>query len=79
MLLNIEPSLIPIEETRAYQSILAKGKAESEALLLKRQIARRFGALPEWARERLDAADSVQLEAWAEAIFGAGELEQLLG
>jgi len=78
---------VPIEETRAYQSILAKGmakgkvegRAEGEAMLLKRLIARRFGALPNWARERIDAADALQLEAWAETLFDAQDIEQLLG
>jgi predicted transposase YdaD len=88
-------TIIPIEETRAYQDILAEGiakgiaqgetkaraegKIEGEALLLKRQIIRRFGALPDWAQARIDAAETGQLEAWAKAIFDAQVIEQLLG
>jgi predicted transposase YdaD len=40
----------PIEETRAYQSIFAKGlqtgKAEGKAETLKRQLFHRFGCYP---------------------------------
>ena len=31
-----------------------EGRQEGEAALLQRQLARRFGPLPEWARERLN-------------------------
>lgn len=48
--------LTPLEETRAYQQIFSKGKAEGEAegeaktlLWLLRQ---RFGAVPDWAEQR---------------------------
>jgi len=83
-------TLVPLEETRAYQDILAKGIAKGEAkgeargiakgeaLLLKRQIVRRFGALPDWAQARIDAAAAAQLDVWAEAIFDARDIEQLL-
>ena len=57
----------------------AEGKAEGEALVLKRLIKRRFGVLPEWARARIDAADATRIEAWAEAIFDAPDIERLLG
>jgi len=97
----------PLEETRAYQGILAEGiakgkvegklegkfegkiegklegkiegKIEGEALLLKRLVVRRFGALPDWARTRIETADTAQIEAWGEAIFDAQDLERLLG
>jgi len=57
----------------------AEGKAEGVALILTRQLMRRFGKLPKWAQARLDKADTVQLEAWAEAIFDAKSLKELLG
>ncbi len=37
--------------------------------ILMRQITRRFGILPEWARERLENADPEQIENWAETIL----------
>ena len=75
--------LIPIEETRAYQSIFAKGEAKGEAKgkadSLKRLLARRFGPVPAWAAKRIDAAAIDQLNAWLEGIFDAGCLEDLIG
>lgn len=81
----------PIQETRAYQSIFAEGKAEGEARgkaegkaegkasALKRQLTRRFGALPAWVEPRIDAASMEQLDAWLDDIFDAASLVALLG
>jgi len=53
--------LTPLEEIRAYKSILAKGvlkgMAKEAALVLKRLIHRRFGTLPTWAEDKINAAD----------------------
>ncbi|WP_157817583.1 DUF2887 domain-containing protein [Candidatus Thiodictyon syntrophicum] len=77
------PVLVPLEQTRAYQDIFAKGKAEGEvkgkADGLKRLLKRRFGVLPRWAVVRLDAAAMAQLDGWLEGIFEAQSLEDLLG
>ena len=81
----------PIQETRAYQSIFAEGeaegkvkgraegKAESTASVLKRQAARRYGPLPDWARRRIEAAPVAQLDAWLDGIFDAESLVALIG
>ncbi|MDS4018960.1 MAG: DUF2887 domain-containing protein [Candidatus Competibacter sp.] len=66
---------------------LKEGKEEGEKLgrqkealtILTRLIRRRFGALPRWASARLRQADAGQLEAWAERIFDAKDLTDLLG
>ncbi|MDR2054365.1 MAG: hypothetical protein LBQ10_00615, partial [Desulfovibrio sp.] len=55
-----------------------KGREESEAVLA-RQLSRRFGPLPEWARERLHRADAAQREAWADAVLDAASLVEVLG
>lgn len=86
--------LTPLEETRAYQQLVGigmeKGRKEGrregqregrqkEALtILTKQLRRRFGELPEWALERLHQAGPEQLENWAERIFDADDLAQLL-
>ncbi|MBK1646797.1 hypothetical protein CKO25_19575, partial [Thiocapsa imhoffii] len=67
--------LTPIQETRAYQSIFAEGKAST----LKRQLTRRFGPLPAWAGQRIDAATVAQLDGWLDGIFDAANLEDLIG
>jgi predicted transposase YdaD len=73
----------PLEETRAYQSIFAKGEAKGEAKAkaedLKHLLARRFGPLPKWAAARIDAAPIAQLDAWLDGIFDAPTLDALLG
>lgn len=58
---------------------LAKGASKGKADLLKRQLTRRFGALPDWATTKIEAADAAQLENWAEAIFDAQSIEEILG
>ncbi len=65
----------PIQETRAYQSIFAEGKAST----LKRQLTRRFGSLPTWAEQRIDAANIEQLDAWLDGIFDAESVTALVG
>ena len=73
----------PLEETRAYQSIFAKGEAKGEAKGkaedLRRLLARRFGPLPEWATARIDAASIEQMNVWLDGIFDAPTLDALLG
>jgi hypothetical protein len=55
-----------------------EGREESEAMLA-RQLSRRFGPLPEWARERLRRADAAQREAWADAVLDAASLAEVVG
>ncbi|MBK5929081.1 DUF2887 domain-containing protein [Halochromatium salexigens] len=81
----------PLEETKAYQSIFAKGekigekigekkgKAEAKVGTLCRLLRRRFGPLPTWAKQRITAAPEAQLDAWLDGIFDASGVEDLLG
>ena len=81
----------PIQETRAYQSIFAEGKAEGKAEGeaqglakgkaedLKRLLKRRFNTLPPWAAQRIDAASVPQLDAWLDGIFDVQNVEALIG
>lgn len=55
----------------------ARGERKSESKLLTAQLTKRFGPLPEWASERLAAADTAQLEAWSLRILDAGCLEEV--
>ena len=54
-----------------------EGRQEGEAALLQRQLARRFGPLPEWARERLNQASGSDLERWSVQILEAAQLEDV--
>jgi hypothetical protein len=55
-----------------------EGEVKGEAKLLKRLILSKYGECPDWAQSKLNAADSEQLESWAESIFHADSLETLL-
>ena len=58
---------------------LAKGRAEGETAILRRQLIRRFGNLPDWAESRLARADATRIEAWSERILEATSLTALFG
>ena len=55
------------------------GRQEEARAILRKLLARRFGKLPAWVTARLKRAETAQLEAWAEEIFDAASLEELLG
>jgi predicted transposase YdaD len=51
---------------------------ESERALVLRQIDKRFGPIPKWARQKLDAMSLADLEDTALRLFDAPDLEGLL-
>ena len=55
-----------------------EGVKQGEAKLLQKMLNKRFGDLPEWAAEKINIASSQQIEAWADQIFTAKSLEELL-
>lgn len=55
-----------------------EGGLEGESTLLQKLFERRFGPLPEWARQRLAEATGEQLEAWALEVLDADTLEGVL-
>ncbi|MBU0499070.1 MAG: Rpn family recombination-promoting nuclease/putative transposase [Gammaproteobacteria bacterium] len=54
-----------------------EGRQEGESRVLQRQLARRFGLLPPWCRERLEKASEAELEHWADNILDAKTLEEV--
>ena len=54
---------------------IAKGRVEGVSRLLKKQLERRFGVLPQWVSDQLTSATEQQLEAWGEALLTAPTLE----
>ena len=52
-----------------------EGRVEGEARILKRQLERRFGVLPEWASDQLVSAKEEELEAWSVAVLTAPTLD----
>jgi hypothetical protein len=55
-----------------------EGRHEGEAALLVRQLERRFGALPDWAKDRIAAGDTGALEEWGLRVLDATSLEDAL-
>ena len=43
------------------------------------ETTRRFGPVPAWAEQQIDAAPVTQLDAWLDGIFDAASLEDLIG
>ena len=55
------------------------GVVTGEAKLLKKQLEKRFGALPSWAINKLESAAEEELETWGEAILTADTLNTVFG
>ncbi len=58
-----------------YEMGKADGKAEGMVDLVSDFLRRRFGKLPDWAHERLQAADSAALKQIHAAAITANSLE----
>jgi predicted transposase/invertase (TIGR01784 family) len=52
-----------------------EGRLEGEALVLRRQLCKRFGELPEWVELKLANSSMDDLENWAIAVLDAKTLE----
>lgn len=55
----------------------AEGTAKGEATIFARLLEKRFGAMPADIRQRIFAADVGCIEAWAERVFDAPDLESV--
>jgi hypothetical protein len=47
---------------------------QGESKLLRKQLERRFGALPAWASDKINSAEEQDLESWGEAVLTAPTL-----
>ena len=56
----------------------ARGELQGRRVMLHKQLALRFGALPVSVNARLDAADAATLDTWAERVLTAATLEDVL-
>ncbi|MCG5517234.1 DUF4351 domain-containing protein [Ectothiorhodospira sp. 9100] len=57
---------------------VGQGRQLEARRILQRQLRKRFGDLPHWVSEQLEAADVDQLEAWSDEILFAESLDTLL-
>jgi hypothetical protein len=58
--------------------VLGREFKRSELTVLRRQIEKRFGAIPGWAEERLASQSSTELEELSVRVLDAGSIEDLL-
>lgn len=58
-------------------SVLNEGAQRGIERMLRALLAKRFGALPEWAQARLRAADTDTLERWSPRLLDAASLEDV--
>src|ERR1019366_1745647 len=65
-------------EQKGRQEGEQRGRQEGEVAILLRQLERRFGALPDWARDRIAAADTAALEDWGLRVLDAASLDDVL-
>ena len=59
------------------QKGIEKGIEKGEALLLQRQLTRRFGTLPSDVVGRIAGATAAQLEQWGDRVLDAASLEEV--
>jgi hypothetical protein len=56
---------------------LAKARDEGAAQIIKQQLRCQFGKLPPEVEQRLDQAEFLQLQAWAESLLQATQLDDI--
>ena len=65
------------QKERASQKGIQNGIQKGEALLVARQLGRKFGALPEAMQAAIASADPEKLTLWGERLLTAKSLEQV--
>jgi hypothetical protein len=56
-----------------------QGRSQGQREMLVRLLGKRFGALPEDALARVNAAGPAELEAWFDRVLTAAKLTDVLG
>ena len=74
----MENEVIADYYNRGRQERRQEGVHEGEIAVLRRQIEKRFGVMPEWAQQRLASRTAEQLEQLSVRLLDAGTLEELL-
>ncbi|MCK0506473.1 DUF4351 domain-containing protein [Aromatoleum anaerobium] len=62
---------------RGMEKGLEQGIVKGEGTILRRQLTRRFGPLPQDVLDRLARAESAQLETWADRVIDATNLDEV--
>jgi predicted transposase YdaD len=56
-----------------------EGQLDGERMILRRQISKRFGSVPEWVNERIEKLDAEQLMEVGDRLLDAKSLSELFG
>jgi flagellar biosynthesis/type III secretory pathway protein FliH len=74
----LENKVLGREFKRGLQQGLEQGLEEGKLKILRLQIEKRFGALPDWAEKRLKDRSASELEELSVRVLNAETLEALL-
>jgi len=58
---------------------MIQGVIQGESKLLRKQLMRRFGDLPDWVSDKLSNAGEQDLEQWGDAVLSAPTLDAIFG
>ena len=72
------PILGSILDNKVLGREFKRGLQEGKMEVLRRQMQRRFGALPSWAEERLTGRSTAELEELIDRVLDAQSLEDVL-
>ena len=63
---------------KGHEAGLQAGLLEGRLQFLRSLLEDKFGAIPLWAEERLQKADSAQIDLWGHRILRAVSLDEVL-
>ncbi len=82
--LQFRKNMVNIEEGKKMRYIssierfaMEEGMQQGQSRALSRQLTSRFGALPDWARQKLVNATAADLDTWIDAILDAESIEDV--
>ena len=73
----LENKVLGREYRRGVEEGVLQGVQQGELTLLRRQIERRFGPLPEWADARLSGSSPSEIEVFGLRLLDVESLEEL--
>ncbi|TDN95754.1 MULTISPECIES: DUF4351 domain-containing protein [Halomonas] len=65
------------DDVSLLNDVKREGEMTGERRVLQRLLSKRFGELPDWVVEKLEAANAEQLEAWTDEIRSTNSLDEL--
>lgn len=61
-----------------YEQGLEQGLEQGHRMFLMEQLNEKFGAVPVWARERVEKASSEEIHNWVKKILRSASLDETL-